>query len=119
MRSRIGIRLGLVIAFVAMAVFAATTLAAGTEECRRECQATFADDLAACADAFSQASAEIDAQYQACVDSAQSFFDRLRCLVERESAMDQAKLDRQRCEHAAENDLAQCLLDCESSPATP
>ena len=119
MRLRTGIWLGLIIAFLTLAFFAATALAAGTEECRRECEATYADDLAACADAFAQASADIDAQYQACVDSAQTFFDRLRCLVERESAMEQAKLDRQRCEHAAENDLAQCLLDCETSPATP
>ncbi|GAB4225697.1 MAG: hypothetical protein Kow0062_28010 [Acidobacteriota bacterium] len=119
MRRMIGIRVGVAVVFLVVAAIGIGAVVAGAEECRRECQDRFADDLAACADAFDQARAEIDAQYQECLAGAQSFFDRLRCLVERETALDQAKLERARCEHAAETDFAQCLLDCETSPSAP
>ncbi len=118
-RQAIGIRLGLIVVLVGIFACAIAALAAGQEDCRRECQDRFAEDTATCAADYQQAREAIDAEYRACVDAAKGFFDRMQCEIDRESALSQAELDRSRCEHAAENDLAQCLLDCETSPSAP
>lgn len=118
-RQAIGIRLGLIVGLVGIFVVTVPVFSAGQDDCRQECEARYAEDTAACAADYQQAREAIDAEYRACVDAAQGFFDRMQCEIDRESALSQAELDRSRCEHAAENDLAQCLLDCETSPSAP
>ena len=87
------------------------------------CAAACGDDLAevygVCNDTYAAEAEQIEADYQACLDSASGFFGRYRCGIQRRGALDQANLRKSTCYSAGEADYARCLVDCETSPSAP
>lgn len=107
-----------VLCVVATVGFGAIAVA-GSEECKDECSQQFAEDRGACAAAYNEAVAVANADYQACLASAKTLFDRLRCSSQRSAAIRSAQFERLVCENASDTAFVRCLLACEQSPATP
>ena len=87
--------------------------------CAQACGDDLAEAYGVCNDTYQEEAAEIEAEYQACLESASNFFERYRCGIRRRGALDQANIRKSTCYGAAEADYARCLIDCETSPSAP
>ncbi len=107
----------LALAIAGAGLFAAW--AAG-EGCNEACQADYADDIAACDEAWQQALADLAAEREECIaDAGWNWLERMRCETAYESGKDRAEVDRNRCYNEASDALADCLIGCQSSPSAP
>jgi hypothetical protein len=100
------------------AVFCVSALALDPA-CSQACGDDLAETYGVCNDTYAEEAAQIEADYQACLESASGFFDRFRCGIQRRGALDQANLRKSTCYSAGEADYARCLVDCETSPSAP
>ena len=87
--------------------------------CSQACGEDLASVYRGCNETYQQEAAQIEAEYQACLESANGFFERYRCGIRRRGALDQANIRKNTCYGAGEADYARCLLDCETSPSAP
>lgn len=112
-------RVFLTLASIALAgVFCVSALALDPA-CAQACGDDLAEAYGICNDIYAEEAAEIEAEYQACLESASGFFGRYACGIKRRGALDQANLRKSTCYGAGEADYARCLLDCETSPSAP